>query len=124
MALTLILDTFCNCNSLEDYVKFRYNRDWKDLLFINDNQTTMRDNRSAWQIELKSDSNTTDSDTTDPNTRFYNILTTNNGYGYLFGYAAKDNSRFDTYLKDFKNMINSVVFNSTTTKKIPSFLKS
>ena len=51
-------------------------------------------------------------------------MTTNNGYGYLFGYAAKDNSRFDTYLKDFKNMINSVVFNSTTSKKIPSFMKN
>ena len=37
--------------------------------------------------------------------------------------TAADNSRFGTYLKDFKNMINSVVFNSTTTKKIPSFMK-
>ena len=106
-------DKFCNCNSLEDFVKFRYNRDWKDLVFLNDNQTTIQDNRSAWQIELKSN----------PDPRFYYILTTNNGYGYLFGYVAKDNSHFDTYLKDFKNMINSVVFNSTTTKKIPSFMK-
>ena len=60
----------------------------------------------------------------DPDPRLYHILTINNGYGYIFGYAAKDNSHFDTYLKDFKNMINSVVFNSTTTKKIPSFMKN
>ena len=48
-----LLDKFCNCDSLEDYVKFRYNRDWKDLVFLNDNQTTIQNNRSAWQIELK-----------------------------------------------------------------------
>ena len=82
--------------------------------FINDNQTTIQNNRSAWQIELKSN----------PDKTFFYVLTINNGYGYVFGYAAKDNSRFDTYLKDFKNMINSVVFNSTTSKKIPSFMKN
>ena len=49
-----VSDQFCNCNSLEDFVKFRYNRDWKDIVFLNDNQTTIQDNRSAWQIELKS----------------------------------------------------------------------
>ena len=107
-------DKFCNCDSLEDFVKFRYNRDWKDLVFLNDNQTMIQNNRSAWQIEIKYN----------PDPRVYYILTTNNGYGYAFGYAAKDNSRFDTYLKDFKNMINSVVFNSTTSKKIPSFMKN
>ena len=56
----LYLDEFCNCNSLEDFVKFRYNRDWKNLIFINDNQTTIQDNRSAWNIELKSNSDNTD----------------------------------------------------------------
>ena len=38
-------DKFCNCDSLEDYVKFRYNRDWKDLVFLNDNQTTIQNNK-------------------------------------------------------------------------------
>lgn len=106
---------FCNCNSLKDFVKFRYNRDWKNFIFINDNQTTIQDNRSAWNIELKSNSE---------NTRFFDVLTINNGYGYLFVYSADDNTHFDIYLKDFKNIINSVVFNSTTSKKIPSFMKS
>ena len=108
-----ILDKFCNCNSLEDFVKFMYNKDWKNLFFINDNQTTIQDNRIAWQIELKSN----------PDPRFFYVLTINNDYGYIFGYMAQDSRYFDTYLKDFKNMINSVVFNSTTSKKIPSFLR-
>ena len=106
---------FCNCNSLEDFIKYKYNRYWKKFTFINDNQTTIQDNRSAWQIELISDSE---------KTRFFDVLTINNGYGYLFVYSADDNSRFDTHLQDFKNMINSVVFNSTTSKKIPSFMKN
>ena len=71
---------FCNCNSLEDFVKFRYNRDWKNLIFINDNQTTIQDNRSAWNIEFKSDSD---------NTRFFDVLTINNGYGYVFNYCSR-----------------------------------
>jgi hypothetical protein len=106
----------CLCTTLKDFIRWDYNRSGKDKeTFINDNQTIIGRNYSAWQME-----------TIYPSTgiKYFEVFSINDNLGYKFWYSAPADARFDRYLDGFKNMLKSVTFTSPTPEKKPSFLNS
>jgi hypothetical protein len=105
----------CNCNTLKDYVAWRYNTDHKGSTFINDNQTIIPSNRSAWQIETISPS---------VNIKKFQVLTIDGNIGYSFIYSGPADDRYGEYLDSFKKMVKSGSFTPPIPEKKPSFLNS
>jgi hypothetical protein len=106
----------CNCNTLQQYMKWDYNRSDKDDTFIRDNQTTIGHNYTAWQMEkIKPDKTE----------KTYVVWAINGNVGYRFSYAARGvNELFTKYLDGFKQLLRSVTFMPTEAAKKPSFLSS
>jgi hypothetical protein len=103
----------CNCNSLKDFLRWRYDSKWKDDIFINDNQTKIADNKSAWQIELKNKQN---------GPRYLEVLTVNGNYGYVFFYSDNRNGPFGKYLDGFHKILDTARFTTVEQERKPSFL--
>jgi hypothetical protein len=111
----------CFCHSLADYMKWDYNRAYKEQSSINDNQTTIANNYYTWQMEVVNKDNG------------YKTLVTwaiNGDIGYRFLYSAPPNG-YTNYLKDFKNLLGSVKFEAINSvvsnpvgSKVPSFMSS
>jgi hypothetical protein len=108
----------CNCKTLKDFVAWDYNKkDPQSVNFINDNQTTIGKNQTAWQTETTSFS-------TGLELKFFNVYAINGGIGYKFFYNALQGVTFDRYLEGFKNMLKTVTFTPPTPEKKPSFLNA
>jgi hypothetical protein len=109
----------CKCTTLKDYVRYFYTNtifQFYNFSFINDNQTIIPENRSAIQIEYEL---TLD----DIRVHALTIFAKDNDSFYQFTYYTIP-SLFSKYLNDFKQMVNSLEFVSTTEtkKKQPSFM--
>jgi hypothetical protein len=109
----------CKCSTLKDYVRYFYTNtifQFYNFSFINDNQTIISENRSAIQIEYEL---TLD----DIRIQVLTIFAKGSGSFYQFTYYTVPSS-FSKYLNDFKQMVNSLEFVSTseTKKKQPSFM--
>ena len=111
----------CQCNNLEDYVRYLYTKTTisqiDNFSFIDDNQTTLSENRSAIQLEYEFSLD-------DIEIHAFTIFTKNNDSFYHFTYFAIPQT-FSKYLDDFKKIVNSLEFVSPTMeskKKQPSFL--
>lgn len=107
----------CNCNTLKDFVTWDYTRADKRNTFINDNQTIIGSNHSAWQMEEIFSSSL-------GKEKWFRVWAINDNFGYRFLYQAPADARFDGYLDGFKNMLKSVAFSPPTPEKKPSFLNS
>lgn len=107
----------CNCNTSKDFLSWMYNSLWKDNTFINDNQTVIQNNRSAWQIEFGSGD-------PDRDGRYFAVMTVNGNYGYKFMYSGASNSTFGKYLEGFRKILDTVNFTTVETEKQPSFLSN
>jgi hypothetical protein len=112
----------CKCDTLLDFVKYKYESFSKDedLVFINDNQTTLTDgNITAIQMEYEKKTNTMIGE----NLFHIFIKGPNSFYNILF-FANKNEQQYSKYLDDFKKMLNSLEFVSAneTKKKQPSFM--
>ena len=117
----------CNCNTLKDFVAWHYNRNYIDIggfknTFINDNQTIIGNNQSAWQME--SIQSFTGSDGSKSKDKQFTVWAKNGNLGYTLEYSFPADSRFDRYLDIFKNMLKSVTFTTVEPEKKPSFLNS
>jgi hypothetical protein len=118
----------CKCDTLEEFVKYEYENTiskYEDLVFINDNQTTLTDdNISAIQMEYEkkgftlSDENVID--------KSFDIFTKGPDSFYRIVFSAENNEQYPNYLNDFKKMINSLKFVSynETKSKQPSFMSN
>ena len=112
----------CKCNTLLDYVKYVYEDTISkndDLIFINDNQTTLKDsNIPAIQMEYEK------KDSTISGEILIYIFTKGSNSFYSILFSTDKNQQYSKYLNDFKKMVNSLKFVSTneTKKKIPSFM--
>jgi hypothetical protein len=110
----------CKCDTLKDYVRYVYTNtifQFYNFSFINDNQTIISENRSAIQLEYELSLD-------DIQVHALTIFTKNNDSYYHFTYYAIPQT-FSKYLDDFKKIINSLEFVSTSTeskKKQPSFM--
>ena len=111
----------CKCDTLLEFVKYKYETISKneDLVFINDNQTTLTDdNIPAIQMEFENkgtiliDKNSIEIFTKGPNS-FYGI-----------SFSADKNEQYSNYLDDFKKMLTSLEFVSANEpkQKQPSFM--
>ena len=107
----------CNCNTLKDFVTWDYTRVDKRNTFLNDNQTIIGSNYSAWQMEEIFSSSS-------EKQKWFRLWAINDNFGYRFFYTAPADARFDRYLDGFKNMLKSVTFSPPTPEKKPSFLNS
>lgn len=107
----------CNCNTLKDFVTWDYTRGDKRNTFINDNQTIVGSNYSAWQLEEIFSSPPVKE-------KWLWVWAINDNFGYRFLYTAPADDRFDQYLDGFKNMLKTVKFTSPIPEKKPSFLNS
>ena len=92
-----------------------YNNIYKQQIFINDNQTTIQDNRTAWQMETEIKTSTVHS-------KWITIWTINGNVGYRFTYSGPADNYFDKYLDGFRNILHSVEFTAMHPEKRPSFL--
>jgi hypothetical protein len=116
----------CKCDTLLEYAKYKFQISIsknEDLVFVNDNQTTLTDeNISAIQMELENKGDTT----TVGDTGIYIFLKGPNSF-YNIIFSADKNEQYSKYLDDFNNIINSIEFvsiNETITNKpkLPSFM--
>lgn len=115
-------DNTCSCDSLMEYVKWDYLKNYGNQAVLNYNQTTFGDNLLAWQMELLNKDN---------GYKTFLTWTINNGLGYSFLYSAPNDMKFDTLLNDFNNLLQSVNFISTNATtpiteqgKTPSFMST
>jgi len=114
----------CKCDTLLEFVKYVYEDTIsvnEDLVFINDNQTTLTDgNISAIQMEYENKADTM----IGQNLIYIFTKIPNSFYTILF--SADKNEQYPKYLDDFKKMLNSLEFVSTneTKPKQPSFMTS
>lgn len=117
-----------NCDSLIDSVMHWYQDKVKAMEedpysesfeFINDSQTTIGGNNSAWQIEYKEWA-TSAFDNRTYGVQYLELITKFNGSDYVFSYNAPSTNDFVDYLPVAKSMIDSVEFISAPKK--PSFL--
>jgi hypothetical protein len=118
----------CKCYSLLEFVQFFYKnflQNKESSFLLNDNETTISGNISAWQLEF---------DIANPNSnnglqqegKMWAILTINNNAYYILGYTT-DKKLYDKYLPEAKKIIGSIEFIPTQEiKKIiqPSFMTS
>lgn len=86
----------CNCDTLKEYVIWDYNTIWKNKIFINDNQTKIGNNHSAWQMETVN---------ADEKGKVLTVWTINDNVGYKFLYSVQDDTTFDRYLDSFRKML-------------------
>jgi hypothetical protein len=113
----------CKCDKLLEYVKYVYEDTISknaDLVFINDNQTTLKDgNITAIQMEIENKADTM----IGQNLIDIFIKGPNSFYTIIFS-ADKNEQQYSKYLDDFKKMLNSLEFVSAneTKKKQPSFM--
>ena len=107
----------CDCSTLKDFVTWDYTRGDKRNTFINDNQTIIGSNYSAWQMEEIFSSSSVKE-------KWFRVWAINDNFGYRFLYTAPADARFDRYLDGFKNMLKSVTFSPPIPEKKPSFLNS
>ena len=121
----------CKCDTLLEYVKYEYENTiskYEDLVFINDNQTTLTDdNIPAIQMEYENKGSTmSDESTID---KSYTIYTKGPNSFYRISFSADKNEQYPRHIDDFKKMINSLEFVSTNEtnnnkQKQPSFMTS
>ena len=113
----------CKCDTLKDYVRYVYTNTiskFDNFSFVGDNQTTLSiGNISAIQLEYEFSLD-------DIQIHAFTIFTKNNDSFYQFTYYAIPSS-FSKYLNDFKQMVNSLEFSSSTKetnkkKQQPSFM--
>jgi len=107
----------CNCDTLKDFAAWYY-KHIKENVFINDNQTSIGKNYSAWQIETKSINSIGEV----VGLTKLNILSFKDNFGYMFSYMGPTDGDFDRYLDGFKNMLKSVQLNPPRAKA-PSFIE-
>jgi len=108
----------CNCKTLRDFVRWDYTNDNRqNVNFINDNQTIIGSNHTAWQTE------TTSAILGIPDKHIY-LYAINGNVGYKFQYIAQPGPMFDQHLNEFKNMLKTVTFYTPEPEKKPSFLNS
>ena len=106
----------CKCNTLKDFVVWDYIRTPKEgRTSINDNQTIIGNNYSAWQTET---------DFSDSGNKHFTVNALNGNIGYRFGYSGPADNRFNKHLDEFKNMLKTVTLTSPIPEKKPSFLNS
>ena len=123
----------CKCDTLLEYVKYEYENTiskYKDLVFINDNQTTLTDsNIPAIQMEYETKGSTISNDekTID---KSYTIYTKGPNSFNRISFSADKNEQYPRHIDDFKTMVNSLEFVSTINEtnnnkqKQPSFMTS
>jgi hypothetical protein len=124
------IEEACNCKTLKDFVKWGYNRNYIDVgdtknTFINDNQTTIGKNYSAWQMESVQSYKPQDGSGSDE--KQFTVWTINDNLGYRFLFSGPPDSRFDKFVNVFKNMLKTVTITTPPTpppEKKPSFLNS
>jgi len=107
---------------LKDYLVWEYKAHNKKEVFINDNQTIIGNNHSAWQLET-SDSFPLSNGEKETMKNLY-VLAAEGNTGYMFLYRATSDNHFDRYLDGFKNMLKSVKLTSQPSPKTPSFMNS
>lgn len=100
---------------LKDFLAWDYIRTKEGRTFINDNQTIIGNNYSAWQTETEF---------SDSGNRHFNVYALNGNVGYKFDYSAPADGRFGQHLDGFKNMLKSVTFSPQIPEKKPCFLNS
>ena len=92
----------CNCSKLSDFVKWDTSR-MSESGIMNENETTIGSNHSAWQMELSKGLD-----------KGYDLVVRaiDKNLGYIFTYSyenAGSNSPYK-YLKDFKQLLKTVEF--------------
>jgi hypothetical protein len=106
----------CNCKTLKDFLVWDYARSQNlGNVFVNDNQTILGSNISAWQTE------TTSTEKTFKTLRLYAIR---GNVGYIFTYLAPSDEGFGLHLSNIKNVLKSVTLKVPMPEKKPSFLNA
>jgi len=123
----------CKCDTLLEYVKYEYQNTiskYEDLVFINDNQTTLTDeNIPAIQMEYENKGSTI-SDEENTIEKSYTIYTKGPTSFYRISFSGDKNEQYPNHLDNFKTIINSLEFVSTINEtnnnkpKQPSFMTS
>lgn len=104
----------CNCTALKDFVAWDYTGFYDNgWTYINDNQTHVGNNYSAWQTEMLYGG---------LGKRYLFVHTLNGNSGYIFTYSGPSDNEFDRYLNEFKNMLKSVNLIDQLPERKPSFL--
>lgn len=116
-----------NCDTLVDSVRHYYLDELvprkgpfsQGVEVINDTQTNISGNKSAWQIEYKETYTNPYEGNTTYNVQVLELITKFNGSDYVISYHAPSRNDFAKYLPLIQSMINSVEFVSVNK---PSFL--
>ena len=98
----------CQCDSLTEFVQFDYNKSYgslKDFSLINDNQTTLNENISAWQMEY---SNINKNNNNVINHHLILWITSNDIF-YKISYHGNADI-YSKYLPSLKEFLNSIQF--------------
>ncbi len=96
----------CICKTLSDYVGWNYK--WKDdynkTNLINDNETTISTNHTAWQVELSKNQE---------NSKSLIVFAINDNLGYIFDYSVNSDTMYKEHVWDFRDMLKSIKFTSS-----------
>jgi hypothetical protein len=106
----------CPCSNLMNYVRWDYGKGDEEEIFLNDNQTLINKNHTAWQME-------TTEDTEEKSWQKLRVWAVNENVGYNFYYIASKDA-FGSNLPVFRQLLDSVTFMPPTPEKRPSFLNS
>jgi hypothetical protein len=109
-----VIDSACNCTALRDFVAWDYTRGYQeDWTFINDNQTLIGNNYSAWQTEMQYSG---------IGKRYLLVHSLNGNTGYIFTYSGPSDNEFGRYLDDFRDVLKTVTLIDPPLQRKPSFL--
>lgn len=97
----------CLCKTLHDYVAWNYkwNDNFENISLLNNNQTTVNMNHTAWQAEIYKNHESSKS---------LIVFAINDNSGYMFDYSVKDANVYNEYLSDFRGILRSIKFLSTS----------
>ena len=109
----------CNCNSLIDFAQYSYNDTLREttefnnkIILTNDNQTTIGNNYSAWQIEYYSSGS--------PDWKHYRIFVKAfNSFYYDIDYYSQSDRTYTKHLPEVRELLSSVEFLPVQKPKMP-----
>lgn len=93
----------CVCKTLSDYVRWNYkwNDDYNKATLIENNQTIINSNHTAWQAEIS---------TSQINSKSLIVFAINGNLAYIFDYGVNSDKMYSEHLSDFRDMLRSIKF--------------
>jgi hypothetical protein len=112
----------CDCDTLTEFVRWAYpsiQNAIPDFTFMNDNQTTIGKNNSAWQIEFSGST----ADQSGHTKKLVVFIKSNNKF-YTLSFNPFTDESWVKQLPEFKKLVDSIEFLPIQIPKKPSFMNA